>query len=1194
MFPFLRDNTRLATDYTGARVVSASVNHAKTIMELIISVADLVPPYELSIIEELISKEFEIKTVSITANARPPTRQPAMQGDKHFSPPDSPSPKTPVSQSPATTGSKRAASTSRGNEERGDVLMGRTIKATPTPMSEVTIDLGKATVKGEVCAVRSRHNEKNDAWQLIFDITDFTGTITVFKYMKDDKAKKIAETIKKGMYLTVSGTLQISNYDGELQLVPHNIVTGNKESRLDNADEKRVELHLHTKMSAMDALTDTAEVIRRAAEWGHPAIAVTDHGVVQSFPDASIAEYELKGKIKVIYGVEGYFRNDEPPPSNNPAETGSNHPPQGTAEAGNNPTSHGTVQKTAQKSDKRPRTNHIIILVKTQQGLKNLYKLVTKSHLEDCVGKRPIILKSALRQHREGLIIGSACENGELFEAITEKRDDKELRKIAEFYDYLEIQPICNNYFMLSGENPRARDENELREFNKKIVSLGEYLNKPVVATGDVHFLDPEHEIFRRILLTYKEFKGANDELPIFFKTTEEMLEEFSYLGEEKAYEVVIRNPRNIADMCSNISPLPPPKKLFAPKLEGSSEDLKTLVYTRLKELYGENPPDLVNERVEIELRDILDRGYDVIYMTAQKIVSTAIANNSIVGSRGSVGSSFVAFLAGITEVNALPAHYRCPNCKTTEFDSDTGQRLSDTYGCGVDMPDKTCTSCGTLYIEDGFNIPFETFLGFDGDKVPDIDLNFSGEYQNLAHKHTTELFGADYVYRVGTIGKLADKTAYRAVKKYLETNGKFATKAEINRLALGCEGVKQSTGQHAGGLLVIPGDMEITDFCPAQHPADDPDKGVITTHFDKKCMDDNLIKLDLLGHDNPTMLKMLEEMTGIKVSGIKFDDPDTMSLFTSPARLGLPEDDVIIGKTGMIGIPEFGTGFTREMLCDVKPKDFDTLIRISGYSHGTGVWTGNAKDLINGGKAARETIGCREDIMLVFISKGIENSRAFQISENVRKGKGIARNAREELLRCGVPLWYIESCNKITYLFPKAHATAYVMEAFRIAWFKVHKPLEYYSAYFYRRSKKSGFDAAYMTRGKDIVRAKIKEVKSNPNPTKKEEELLITLESCYEYYMRGFDFTGIDLYESDPEKFLIVDENKLRPPFIAVNGMGEASAFDLAEQRKHRKFISIDDIFTSCPSVNKNNLDHLKILGALRDLPDSSQMSLF
>ena len=763
------------------------------------------------------------------------------------------------------------------------------------------------------------------------------------------------------------------------------------------------------------------------------------------------------------------------------------------------------------------------------------------------------------------------------------------MQRLSGFYDYFEIQPICNNLFMLYAEKPRAKNEEELREFNRAIYELGKALGKPVVATGDVHFLDPEHEVFRRILLTSKNFDNANDELPVYLRTTDEMLEEFAFLGEAAAHEVVVKNPRFIADMCEEISPLPPSKELYLPKVEKSAEDLNELVRVNLRRLYSDDPPEIVGTRVKKELRDILERGYDVIYMTAQKLVADAKEHGYLVGSRGSVGSSVVAFLAGITEVNALPAHYRCQKCASSDFESGAG------WGCGADMPDKNCPGCGAEYVKDGFNIPFETFLGFDGDKVPDIDLNFSGEYQTQAHKYTTELFGAECVYRAGTIGTIAEKSAYGHVKNYLDKNGRIVTKAEENRLARGCVGVKKTTGQHPGGLVVIPQTMEITDFCPAQHPADSGDKGIITTHFDYHCMEDNLIKLDALGHDNPTMIKMLEEMTGMDSTSINLGDPETMAIFSSPAPLGLPENDEIIGATGTIGIPEFGTSFTRQMLCDTKPESFDTLVRLSGFSHGEDVWIGNARELIVSGNATvGETIGCRDDIMLFLISKGMDERYAFKISENVRKGRGLPEDAEDEMVRYSVPGWYIESCKKMTYLFPKAHAVAYVMEAFRIAWFKVHFPLEFYSALFYRRSQKSSFDANCMTHGIDKARARIKEIRNDPDAKPKDGDLLPTLEACYEFYMRGFDFEGIDLYESDPVKFLVTGKKKLRLPFVAISGLGETGARDLAENRKGREFISIEDVSAACPKVSKAHIEQLKAAGALRNLPEYSQMSLF
>ncbi|MCC8047695.1 MAG: PolC-type DNA polymerase III, partial [Oscillospiraceae bacterium] len=803
----------------------------------------------------------------------------------------------------------------------------------------------------------------------------------------------------------------------------------------------------------------------------------------------------------------------------------------------------------------------------------------------------PRIPKSLLMKHREGLIIGSACEAGEFFQAVVRNKSDAELRRIASFYDYLEIQPICNNRFMVDAGT--IADDEGLRNLNRRVARIARETGKPLVATGDVHFLDPEDEIYRHILLAGRKFSDADRSLPIYFKTTDEMLEEFAYLGEEECRRAVVDNPRAIAEMCEDIELLPK-DTLFAPKIENSEQQLKDLVYGRMHELYSENPPSIVTERVETELHDILSRHYDVIYMSAQKLVADSLAHGYLVGSRGSVGSSIVAYMSGITEVNSLPAHYRCPKCCYTDFESGAG------YGCGADMPDKTCPQCGTKMAKEGFDIPFETFLGFGGDKVPDIDLNFSGEYQANAHKYTETLFGHDHVFRAGTIGTMAEKTAFGYVKKYLEERQLKVTKAEETRLALGCVGVKRTTGQHPGGLVIVPQDMDVTDFCPVQHPTDDPNTDIITTHFEYHCMEANLLKLDELGHDDPTMIRMLEDMTGVNAREIPLDDPDTMGIFRSPAPLGLPSDDPIIGKTGTIGIPEFGTGFTRQMLVDTQPEGFDILVRLSGFSHGTDVWLGNAKELITSGTASvKETVGCRDDIMLYLISKGMEPKMAFKIMEAVRKGKvkkgGFQEGWREKMEELGVPEWYIESLAKIAYLFPKAHAVAYVMMAFRIAWFKVHKPLAFYSAYFYRRSQKDSFDAKMMTTGLDDVKKHISAIKADPKPTPKDEDLLVTLEAVYEFYMRGLDFAPIDLMQSDAAKFLPVGEGSLRPPFISISGLGEAAAADLAACKDHAgEFVSIEDVAAVCPKVSQTHLETLKRMGALGDLPETSQMTFF
>ncbi|MDR1589794.1 MAG: PolC-type DNA polymerase III [Oscillospiraceae bacterium] len=1234
-----------------------------------------------------------------------------------------------------------------------------------TPIGELAQYVGKAAVRGEVFDEPDCRQTKTGAWLLSFYITDYTGSLHVRKFLNNDKSpstesaiRSIKRFIKPGVYLTVSGELSESKYDnGEIVMRPDNIETYERPVRSDGAESKRVELHLHTRMSAMDALTDAEAAVKRAIEWGHTAVAITDHGVVQSFPEAMKAAGD---RIKVIYGVEGYYLNDvdgrpavfgapggsardeivvfdiettglsarddaiteigavimrdgreterfhtfadpdRPIPPDITRLTGirdsdvAGAPSQmaavtaflefagdRTLAAHNAPFDIGFIHEVCRRggvyfspvyidtltlsrslfpefrrhglsdvagylglpsfnhhravddaavtgmiltrffkelsergvtelasinghlSDSDAllsqirkgnfRPNHIILLARTQAGIRNLYTLITKSHLE-FIGKNPIIPKSELMRYREGLIIGSACEAGEVFRRITDGAGELELRRIAEFYDYLEIQPLCNNYFMLAGDRPRARDAEQLREFNRRVVELGKKLGKPVVATGDVHFLEPEHEIYRQILLTSKGYGSAGDPTPLYFRTTDEMLEEFAYLGRDTAYEVVVTNSRAIADMCDTVRPLPPAKKLFAPKLEGSAEELRSLVYGRLRELYGDVPPGIVSRRVETEMRDILDRNYDVIYMTAQKLVADSMSHGYLVGSRGSVGSSVAAFLAGITEVNALPSHYRCPECRFSDF--DTGH--AGGFGCGADMPDKACPVCGRELIKDGFDIPFETFLGFGGDKVPDIDLNFSGEYQQDAHRYTNEIFGADHVFRAGTIGTIAFKTAYGYVKNYLEKTQRTVSAAEERRLALGCVGVKRTTGQHPGGLIVIPQDMEIVDFCPAQHPADDTGAGVVTTHFDYHCMEENLLKLDELGHDDPTMLKILEDMTRIDAREIRLDDPETMAIFTSPGPLGLPLDDAVIGDTGSLGIPEFGTGFTRQMLSETKPDKFDTLVRLSGFSHGTNVWTNNARDIIRNGTAGiGETIGCRDDIMLYLISKGMDEKAAFQIMESVRKGKGLPGGTGDDMRRLGVPEWYIESCGKIEYLFPKAHAVAYVMMAFRIAWFKVHKPLEFYGAYFYRRSQKDAFDAAYMARGLDPVRSKIRAIRDMmgvKKATAKDEDMLTTLEVCYEFYMRGFEFADIDLYKSDAVKFKVTDDGRLRPPFVSISGLGEIAAREIADKRQALQFISVEDLAAYCSKVSAVNVEQLRELGAFADMPESSQMSLF
>ena len=1221
-------------------------------------------------------------------------------------------------------------------------LYGSAFKTAPMPISELNQETGRAVVEGEVFSVTSRE-VKNNARVLCFDMSDNTGSVRVSKYIRpDDDSIGIVDKVKKGMYLKVRGMVGYNRYDEDISLEPSAMMLGKKQQREDTAEEKRVELHLHTRMSALDALTDPAKAVETAARWGHRAIAITDHGVAQAYPEVWKAK---KGKdIKIIYGLEGYFQNDvddrlavsnaddtsiddefvafdiettglsadreemteigaavfkngeiterfetfvnpgkpisreiteltgirdkdvyDAPTPKQAMESFISFAKGRTLVAHNaqfdvgfmkaacrrnnisfNPRvmdtlvfsqclmtenrrhklnliasalglpdfrhhrasddavtcgrimlkfaamlrDHGvkTLRDAQEFSVSRRgfgsryiRTRHIILLVKNKVGLKNLYEIISRSHLE-FFKKNPIVPKSVLMKHREGLIIGSACEAGELFSAIIDGKSRGELLRIADFYDYLEIQPICNNAFLV--QNGKIADNEGLRNLNRTVIQLGRELNKPVVATGDVHFLEPEDEVYRRILLASKKFDDADKQLPIYFKTTDEMLKEFAYLGRETAHEVVVENPNMIADMCEDIQLFP--KELFAPKIENSAEDLERLVMNRMHELYGEDPPEIVKTRVETELRDIINCKYDVIYMSAQKLVENSLKAGYLVGSRGSVGSSIVAFMSGITEVNSLPPHYRCPGCRHTDFESGAG------FGCGADMPDARCPMCGADYVKDGFDIPFETFLGFNGDKIPDIDLNFSGEYQAEAHKYTEELFGRENVYKAGTIGTLAQKTAYGYVKNYLSERGKLVTKAEENRLTEGLVGVRRSTGQHPGGLVIIPQDKDVTDFCPVQHPADSADKGIITTHFDYHSMEDNLLKLDELGHDDPTMIRMLEDMTGVNAREIHLDDKATMSIFKSPAALGIGDDDPIVGKTGTIGIPEFGTGFTRGMLVDTQPETFDTLVRLSGFSHGTDVWLGNAKDLILDGTAdINQTVGCRDDIMLYLISMGMDEKLAFKIMEAVRKGRGLQDEWVSKMKSLHVPDWYIESLGKIKYLFPKAHAVAYVTMAFRIAWFKVHEPLAYYSAYFYRRS--DSFDAELMTRGIEVVRQKLREISAIEKPTAKEADLFTTLEAVYEFYLRGFDFETIDIYESDATKFNIAG-NRLRPPFVAISGLGETAAHDLVQSRQGRRFISAEELLAASGKLSQTNLDQLRQLGALGDMPETSQMSLF
>ena len=1304
---------------TDARVTDVTVEQERRTMALALTVLQEITDSERTLLEQLLADRFALNGVRISLT----------QGGF---------PKQEPRPSNAGGGARKESSA-------GKIIMGREIKGHPMPMSELNPKAGNVVVEGKVFKCEFRELRQPGMWLALIEMTDYEGSVIVRKRMLEKDVAPLRDRVSTGMWLRVAGTMELT-YDGhDMQLNPRDVTEITHEPRMDTAEVKRVELHLHTRMSNMDALTDTGSVVKLAAKWGMPAIAITDHGVAQSFPDAWHAG---EGKIKILYGCEGYFVNniDDRIAIHGHQDigfsdeivcfdietTGLKVTQEAITEIGAVRLRNGEIVETFQtfvdperrltpeiigltgitdemlrgapklkdaltaflafagdaplaahnaefdisfiragcrkcgipfeptyidtlilaqnllpglgkykldivaehlqlpqfnhhrasddavpvaqmltkffsmleergvtrlqqinnemlklrplgsKSNRFPK--HIILLAKNKAGLKNLYQLISLSNLK-YFKRVPIIPKSELIAHREGLIIGSACEAGELFRAVADHKDWEELKRIASFYDYLEIQPICNNRFML--REGAARSEEELRDFNRTIVRLGEELGKRVVATGDVHFQEPEDEVYRHILLASKKFPDANAPLPIYFRTTDEMLREFEYLGKEKAYEVVVTNTRAIADQIENIELLPK-GKLFPPRLENSREDLNRLVWDKVHELYGDEPPKLIKDRLDIELGGILGK-YDVVYMSAQKLVQRSLECGYLVGSRGSVGSSLVAYMSGITEVNSLPPHYRCPKCRHSEFITD------GSYGCGADMPDKNCPECGTKYVKDGFDIPFETFLGFGGGKVPDIDLNFSGEYQARAHRHAIEMFGETQVFRAGTIGTLAEKTAFGFVKKYLEENGIQSGAAEIDRLTAGCVGVRRTTGQHPGGLVVVPDDLEIEDFCPVQHPADAEDSDTITTHFEYHCMEDNLLKLDMLGHDDPTMIRMLEDLTGVNARTIPLDDPDTMSIFTSSKVLGFENDD-LLGPTGAVAIPEFNTRFTRQMLIDTQPKDFNTLVRLSGFSHGTDVWLGNARELIVSGTASvLETVGCRDDIMLYLISMGLDPKMSFKIMEAVRKGKvkkgGFQDGWVEAMQEHDVPEWYIESLAKIGYLFPKAHAVAYVMMAFRIAWFKVHEPLAFYATFFTVRAK--AFDAEYCCAGLDAVKRKIREIENNKDASAVEQDLMTTLEVCYEFYRRGFHFDTIDIYRSDATKFTVT-EGGLLPPFISVHGLGEAAALDTVEKRRGKEFISVEEFSMCCNKLSKTHIEQLRALGAFAGMADTSQLTLF
>ena len=1231
------------------------------------------------------------------------------------------------------------------------IIMGKDpIKDEPIKIKNTRTEGEKVVIQGEIFNIEEREI-KGDRYIVSFDITDGSDSTTV-KFFTDKSAYDCDGGIKsalKGAYVKVKGEVQYDKYTKEIVIMSRNIVKADRPpARMDTSEEKRVELHLHTTMSTMDAVTGMKEYVKRAAKWGHKAIAVTDHGVVQAYPEAMDAAEA--NNIKVIYGVEAYLIDDLGEVVTNPKgqsfddeyvvfdieTTGLNKEKCKIIEIGavkirnreivdrystfidpgeklsdeivdltnitddmlegqrpietvlpefldfvgddvlvahNASFDTGFVRIKAEELGIEYRKNtildtlelsrtllkelkkhkldvvakhlgvsleghhravndaeataeiflklvdmleengvknvddiniyssrtvnysklksyHTIILVKNLKGLRNLYELISMSHLE-FYHKQPRIPKTRLMQHRDGLIVGSACEAGELYRALLDMKPKEQIENIVGFYDYLEIQPVGNNMFMIDSDRvPAVNSVDDIKNFNRKIVQLGEEYNKPVVATCDCHFIDPEDSVYRKILMYAKGFEDAENQPPLYFRTTEEMLREFYYLGEEKAREIVITNTNLIADEIENIKPVP--DGTFPPKIEGAEEQIQQIAMDKAHSIYGDPLPPIVEQRLDKELKSIIKNGFSVMYIIAQKLVWKSNDDGYLVGSRGSVGSSFVANMTGITEVNALPPHYVCPNCKYSDFESEEVHKVFMQGGSGVDMPDKACPKCGTMMKKDGHDIPFETFLGFDGDKEPDIDLNFSGEYQQRAHAYTEELFGKGHVFKAGTIGTLADKTAFGYVKRYVEDHGLNLHRAEMDRLVQGCTGVKRTTGQHPGGLMIVPKDKDIYEFCPIQHPADDVNSTIITTHFDYHSISGRILKLDLLGHDDPTFIRMLYDITGFNPQLVPLDDKQTMSLFQSPEALGLKPEQINC-PTGTLGVPEFGTRFVRNMLIETKPETFSDLLRISGLSHGTNVWVGNARELIADGVITlKETISTRDSIMSYLITKGLENKKAFKIMEKVRKGKGLADEDIEYMKEHDVPQWYIDSCLKIKYMFPKAHAAAYVMMAYRIAYFKINYPEAYYATYFTVRAAED-FDYSSMCRGEEVAKAALREIEDKGNDaTAKELNKATVLELVIEFYERGFKFLPIDIYKSDARKFA-VSADGLIPPLNSLQGLGLNVAQSIVDGRKDGEFKTIEE-FKSRTAAGSSIVELLKENGVLKGIPESDQMSLF